>query len=538
MTKTVTQKNTPMKPAKMGMRGLDEVVKAPQLNSELMGVILDCTGSYKTNNSYDYLLKVKIIDRSHNPTAKPFGGAEKLSGFITAYIFAESVKGIPAITKVGDVLFLSGANCDTYRGQVKCKLPKRKGNWAVFDGRVNAPKAALCACTNFPGLERSQQEHLTYLRDWSLHFFLNNSLLNLGWYACVWPRAMIHDKTYQLKDVDLLVKVLGSSQAIVEGKRYQKLAFGDVDRNFYFSELCGSHISLETDMMAKLRSVCLIRTGTSIRIDFYQYSSVLLLPEQSRDARNLASALAEVKFDVGEIEAQFFEELHLEKYHKHALSHNIFVYDLSEETGPDLTPLFQILESFSYVPSAKPMSAFIKKIHLATPVTQLSELTEVMKGRKPGMAWSWQTHYRVQARIVRASHTSLREIAHFYSPSANKAWPLDSLPSSIKLTDLKVIFHVVLQLQDSSTGANAVSCHLFTFDDNPVYFFDLWRLLPDVYSVESWKNLQPALASEFSSHFKNFVKKSKQGEFVVELQKNDEGKVYVRIIDTILSFYV
>ena len=40
----------------------------PEKKQFCIGVILDATGMYKTDNSFDYVCKLKIIDQTYNPT--------------------------------------------------------------------------------------------------------------------------------------------------------------------------------------------------------------------------------------------------------------------------------------------------------------------------------------------------------------------------------------------------------------------------------------------------------------------------------------
>jgi SepF-like predicted cell division protein (DUF552 family) len=45
---------------------LKDVVNYPSKIQSTAGVILDSTGTYKSNNSFDYVTKLRIIDNTHN----------------------------------------------------------------------------------------------------------------------------------------------------------------------------------------------------------------------------------------------------------------------------------------------------------------------------------------------------------------------------------------------------------------------------------------------------------------------------------------
>ena len=48
-------------------QNLRDIVSMPEKKQSCVGVILDATGRYKTDNSFDYVCKIKIIDKTYNP---------------------------------------------------------------------------------------------------------------------------------------------------------------------------------------------------------------------------------------------------------------------------------------------------------------------------------------------------------------------------------------------------------------------------------------------------------------------------------------
>ncbi len=59
--------STPNKIKEKTLLSLKDIVSMPEKKQSCVGVILDATGRYKTDNSFDYVCKLKIIDKSHNP---------------------------------------------------------------------------------------------------------------------------------------------------------------------------------------------------------------------------------------------------------------------------------------------------------------------------------------------------------------------------------------------------------------------------------------------------------------------------------------
>ena len=64
----LSSRSTPSKVYLKGLESLKSVVSAPGKNRSVVGVVLDATGTYKTDDSYDFICKIKMIDNTHNPT--------------------------------------------------------------------------------------------------------------------------------------------------------------------------------------------------------------------------------------------------------------------------------------------------------------------------------------------------------------------------------------------------------------------------------------------------------------------------------------
>lgn len=68
MSISQSHKSTPTKVTTKSLKALSEVAKVPSHDQNLVGIILDATGNYKTDDSFDYVCKIKIIDKDFNPT--------------------------------------------------------------------------------------------------------------------------------------------------------------------------------------------------------------------------------------------------------------------------------------------------------------------------------------------------------------------------------------------------------------------------------------------------------------------------------------
>lgn len=81
--------------------------------------------------------------------------------------------------------------------------------------------------------------------------------MDMDWFNRDQPDPADEDKIVELKDVDLIARLLGDVVYIIEGTMYHKLAFVDFDRNLYFAEYKGHFYDVEQNDVVKLRSICM-----------------------------------------------------------------------------------------------------------------------------------------------------------------------------------------------------------------------------------------------------------------------------------------
>jgi len=345
-----------MKTQRNKILSIAEIVKSPEDNLQIIGVVLDCTGTYKSNDSYDYITKVKLIDQTHNPLRNEVPTVEP---FVTIFIFSETVKEAPFVPKIGDVMVLRNINFNTYDKLVKGKAHKRNSRWLVQDGRENI-SANICQSSQRVTLVKEEEVAIAALKKWSTHFFLNNSLLHLAWHKTEWPQEISSERTYLQKDVDLLLKVAGIFTIIRNKETYQRIAFYNAAEQQYFAECSTVPIELSVGMIVKLRSVCVVHTNDSNRIDFYNYSSILEVPPTFYDARFLRQKLQKLSFESSYVENQFLEEFHLDLYKKKLIAPHTYVYEVDDgREEPDVLGIFPILKKFKFSPKTLNNGSYI-----------------------------------------------------------------------------------------------------------------------------------------------------------------------------------
>ena len=96
-----------------------------------LGVILDATGTYKTDDSFDYICKIKIIDDSYNPI-----DSKKLKQlpFLTIFVFSSKIAESPKISSIGDILYLEDFAFDTHEEKLVRGTLKKYSRWGLLDG--------------------------------------------------------------------------------------------------------------------------------------------------------------------------------------------------------------------------------------------------------------------------------------------------------------------------------------------------------------------------------------------------------------------
>lgn len=95
------------------METLKQIAYVPGPNKVTVGVVIDSTGIYKTDYSFDFVSKIRVIDDElHNgvPDLQNF----PFEKFIQVFIFNSKYKNAPDIVKVGDIILLRNFSFDTY----------------------------------------------------------------------------------------------------------------------------------------------------------------------------------------------------------------------------------------------------------------------------------------------------------------------------------------------------------------------------------------------------------------------------------------
>lgn len=520
------------------------------------GVILDATGHYKTNDSIDYVTRLRIIDHSLNSSTR--SAARGVSPHVYVFIYSATVAAAPQIGRIGDVIRLDQFAFSSYENVPKAVFHRKHSSWDIFDGRKNANDLPVMSSHGErAGLSEPEKAHLHRLRVWAEGFFSKKSLYSMHWFKRKHPRGKGR-KIWEMEDVDIIAKLLADISVKKDKQFYQRLVFVDRDQNVFLAELKGLLTGIDRGDVLKLRSIGIICANKQYKITFSSYSNFMVLQKHFRDARELIRATKDVTYDQDSLRKKFLKELHLSHRTREMIGPNTFIYKTSrrpadaKNSRKNLETIFPILKNFAYdvlqmaelagagpsprKKSRKFSSAILQK-HADLEVSDLKSVLSHMRraAEKSRTRPSAGEFFRVQASIANVANLEFGKNFKIFSPKKNKTWNISRGNMARIPDDAKVIFYNVFDLKDGSLRDkdDPVHSYLITYNENPKYIFDLWRLLPDPLVVKDWLTLDEARKEKFSNCLERLIDPKKKFDLVLQIVEAEGGKVYLKIVDSI-----
>jgi hypothetical protein len=532
----------------------------PNCTSNVFGVILDATGHYKTDDSIDYVTRLKVVDHTINNSKNQ--RKDNLENFVYVFIYSETVTEAPQIGRIGDVIYLQNFEFDSYQRVIKAVFHRKKSSWAIFDGRKNANMSPVTASEpSLKALGEAQQSFLHKLRTWAENYFNGKSLFSMNWFKRAFPANPDPEKIYQLKDVDVVVTLVAQFTIRVKETFYQKLVFADKLSNLYFGELKGILSGVNQGDVMKLRSVTLNLHNKQYRISFSTYSNFMVLQKTFKDSVEIVKATKKIKYDRKKLKKQFFEEMHLDKRSMKRIGPNSLVFhDVNEESTPVNVELIQknflnsfpILKNFSFDSSDlnktqsvsgkrskskqvnKTRGSTILQKHEDLPVTSLKSLNQVLSKKGKSKAGDI---FRVQVSIKTIENSGFNSNFKIFSKTQNKTWELTTKKRKFD-SDEKIIFYNVFGIKDESLTKRdpPVPVYLITYNENPKYIYDLWGQLPDPLSINDWLQLKKDKKEAFQKSLSSLKNSDKWFDIIVEKIQAEGNRVYFKLVDSMFWF--
>lgn len=556
MSQRDTSMDSPLMRTQKKFVNLKGVVAKPGPIESTVAIILDATGDYKTDDSYDYVTKIKLVDASYNPST---GKLNKKKGYVMAFVFSSKLSDTPHIRKLGDIILLRNFKFDNYKDVVKGFNSKTGSEWQIFDSRKNTPMHAISCSKEIPSpLTPEEKAAIAGLKDWGFSFFSHTSLYDLGWFEREVSKKRSSNDVLLRRDIDMIVKVVQDVRTIMDGVVYNKLVFVDRDKRMYLAEIKGMGSDFEVNSIVKLRSVTLIAAEENDKIDFYNYSKILILQPHFADSHTLQEATRDVAYSDNLLVKQFMQEFHLDQYQFEQIAPQTYLYHLDkiniehlEEEKKQLVLTYPVLSSFDTKENslsrgeARQYGTCIMKKYAESEMLSVNALAQIMdrcNASPDALQNCVGKTYVVEGQLQRFMYYKPTEMFKIYSPSANQTWELDDFETAQQngIEDLRIIVHNIIFLQDETAeGAEALPLYIATYDQNPQFIFDLWRVLPDCHALADWKPKNKHMQKRFKD-FQECLERvegiKKPYKFVVELTTSEPGKGYFRVIDTIFWF--
>jgi hypothetical protein len=362
------------------------------------------------------------------------------------YLYTRTTEEAPSFKNVGDIILLKNfmfeLNEHNDTSYILGKYHKGCSEWMVFDGRENSQMLSIAKSKQVTTkVFDEEQAHIKMLRAWGKGLFKESRLKDLAWFTSEFPDKIIQDSVYQLKDIDMIVKLIAKVKAHVNGAVYFKFAFADEQKKIYYAELQRQDADLELGQVYKLRSVCLIMHNNCHKINFFNYSSILYLHSFFKDAVILNSAVGEMIVSQEDLEQKFFRELHLEKCQRESVGSHAFFFTTmlsknAKKRRAEFIQNFPVLQGYDLsqvniqqkgCKSDKVVGSVIKINYKDLPYTTLENIQEILeecKSNPDAFDVFKNQYYRVKGNIDWIESTDLEDICRFVSPSKNQIWEL------------------------------------------------------------------------------------------------------------------
>lgn len=248
----------------------------------------------------------------------------------------------------------------------------------------------------------------------------------------------------EIKDVDMVAKLINDVVYIVDDVIYHKLAFCDENRSIFYAEYAGLFEKVDKGDVVKLRSISIVITEAegkeNKKITFNNYSTILLLNKGSADYKAMIASTKKVSVSEKALGQQEFQALHLEKMEKTQIGLNTFAFTSTEGINVanlknNMVKGFPLLDRFEHGENdflyennfgfkffSKRGSAVLKK-YANTNVRTFEELFGIQDEilQNPDAAAKYQHQkFLVRGFILATEYDYIFQTAKLYSPTLNK----------------------------------------------------------------------------------------------------------------------
>lgn len=537
-----------------------DVYNCPEKICSTMGVILDSTGCYKTNTSYDFVIKMRIIDNTFNCDTMPI---VECHPFIIIFLYFNQKTKSKPIPKLGDVILLRNFIFDKNKYKDKIYLMgsfnMSCSSWHIFEGNEGSANTPFLESKNGYKIFWEEKEKLEKLRSFRTKLFTRKSLEDVCWYKFQLPKNIDDYPIIFMKDIDIILRLITIFKVTYQKDTYLKLALVDKTNMMYFAEIKSSEISLKEGAVYKLRSICIPeeKNSKSKRILYYEHSAILRIPDCYKDSKDLVKSTTNVKYSVEQLEKQFFTEMHLDKYFKESFDWGISVFNTVDKSFEQFEksaighfPLLgeydldQVFIESPMNPSnstKKKTCSIFKKEHSNLPITPLKVVADILAkcNQKESSARNYGGRtFRVSVKIKSVGTYLINEYCQYFDKKTENFAALNELANFQKKNQVdQIILKNHFMVSDKTLEKDCfIPVYLFTDDGNPQNIFSLWNVLENVEDVNEFLDNIGEYEEKIETNFEKILLSENKFDMILKFVEIEGGKSYIKIIDTLFWF--
>lgn len=545
-----------------------------------VGIIFDATGFYKTNRSYDYVVKLRIFDDSLDPATLQKTDHEP---YLMVFLYFQSREEAVRIPRIGDIIVLQNffITLNEYKDKIYVTASSNHScsDFQVLDGADNASHAVILEKRFVPNRSYHYDE-LYRIKELRVHrrsYFANHCLQKMCWHRPPLPVNIDKYQIVQMKDVDVLARLITEFRTEVKGVVYQRLLFRDAESNSYFCEIKSDTLRLEKDRIYKLRSFSVTeeKGGKLKKLTHYEHSAILQLPDSSYDVKTISEKTEGFSYPVERLENQFVSELSLDSYEKFTLG-GVSVFFSPENDDSELlrglVNLYPSLEDYSLddvrivatdKPKHKRICSVIKKQHQNLPRSNLFDLMQIHVDCRTKRSLS-QAHigkrFKVRVNLrLRLEKSASMDIFQLQLTETGETFKLNKFEDAKKALEasfkkeaalkkdsargkgkkqfktrpheLGLFMHIPFMASDK-TCKDGLLVYLVTDERKSQDVFELWNLFSGFSDIQKFVENGETYRTKLLEAFESLAQPDNQFDLVLEFMEFTDSEPHFRIVDT------
>lgn len=564
--------------AQSGPKKLEELPRLATKFVETIGIIFDATGFYKTNRSVDYVVKLRVFDDSLDPASTDPRDYEP---YLMVFLYFPNRESIIRVPKIGDVIVLQSflITLNEYKEKVYVTASSNQScsDWQILDGADGASTVPLLEGRPVSNRKYHFDEfhRIKELRNFARTYFGIHELAKMRWHRPPLPANIDRYQIVQMKDVDVLAKLVAEFKTEVRGVFYQRLLFRDQSGGNYLCEVKSDSLRLEEGRVYKLRSFSVVQDSSVKQLKkliHYEHSAFLLLPEGSADYLRVLDRAGSASFSQEKLENMFVSEHNLDSFEKVSYG-RVSLYFGSENEEADLIngliDHYPSLEDYNLddvrvLPdsSAKKrrICSVIRKKHQDLPVTPLSELQAIMASvhaRRLGNEDVNGRRFRVRVGLrLRPEKSSASDIFQLHLTESGETFRLNKFeearrslensfrkdtppprnPKHKKVSKSRpqemVLFMSVPLMATDKSCREGLLVYVLTEDGKSQDIFELWNLFSGFADIQRFIRQSEDYRKSLEENFRKLETDGHQFDLILEFVTAVGADPTLRIIDT------